>query len=69
MIAPARTGKERSRSTAVISTDQTKRGMASKVKEEERIFKMVVIKLMAPKIEDTPARCNLKMAKSTEIPE
>jgi len=30
---------------------------------------MVVIKLMAPKIDEIPAKCNLKMAKSTEGPE
>jgi hypothetical protein len=30
---------------------------------------IVVIKLILPKIEEIPARCNLKIAKSTEIPE
>lgn len=29
---------------------------------------IVVMKLMAPKIEETPARCNEKMVKSTEAP-
>lgn len=29
---------------------------------------MVVIKLIAPKIEDTPARCREKIARSTEAP-
>lgn len=29
---------------------------------------IVVIKLIAPKIEDTPARCKEKMARSTEAP-
>lgn len=33
------------------------------------MFIIVVIKLIAPKIEETPARCKLKIAKSTEIPE
>lgn len=28
----------------------------------------VVIKLMAPKIDDTPARCREKIVKSTEAP-
>lgn len=28
----------------------------------------VVIKLIAPRIEDTPARCNEKIVKSTEAP-
>jgi len=30
---------------------------------------MVVIKLIAPKIEEAPAKCKLKIAKSTEPPE
>lgn len=29
---------------------------------------IVVIKLIAPKIEDTPARCREKIARSTEAP-
>lgn len=69
VIAPARTGRERSNSTAVIKTDQANKGTVSKVIEEERMFKIVVIKLIAPKIEDTPAKWRLKIAKSTEIPE
>lgn len=34
----------------------------------ERILIIVVIKLTAPKIEDAPARCKLKMVKSTDAP-
>jgi len=30
---------------------------------------MVVIKLIAPKIEEAPAKCKLNIAKSTEGPE
>jgi len=33
-----------------------------------RIFKIVVIKLIAPKIDETPAKCKEKIAKSTEAP-
>jgi hypothetical protein len=33
------------------------------------IFKIVTIKLIAPRIEDAPAKCKLKIAKSTEGPE
>lgn len=29
---------------------------------------MVVIKLMAPRIEETPARCREKMVRSTDAP-
>jgi len=32
------------------------------------ILKIVVIKLIAPKIEDIPAKCKLKIARSTETP-
>lgn len=32
------------------------------------IFTTVVIKLIAPKIEDTPARCKEKIVKSTDAP-
>jgi hypothetical protein len=33
------------------------------------IFKTVVIKLIAPNNEDTPVKCKLKIAKSTDPPE
>jgi len=33
------------------------------------MFIIVTIKLIAPSIEDIPARCKLKIAKSTEPPE
>jgi hypothetical protein len=34
-----------------------------------RIFIIVTIKLIAPRIEEAPAICRLKIAKSTEPPE
>src|SRR5205823_6649217 len=33
-----------------------------------RMLKIVVIKLIAPKIDETPAMCKLNMAKSTDAP-
>ena len=33
------------------------------------ILKIVVIKLIAPKIDEAPAKCKLKIAKSTDGPE
>jgi len=33
------------------------------------MLKIVVIKFTVPRIEDTPAKCKLKMAKSTDPPE
>ncbi len=56
MIAPARTGRERSKRTAVIFTDHTNKGVRSKVKWYGRILTTVVIKLIAPKIEEIPAK-------------
>ena len=69
MIAPANTGRDRSNRMAVIITDHTNKGIESIVIEGDRILRIVVMKLMAPKMEETPAKCNLKMARSTEIPE
>jgi hypothetical protein len=55
-MAPAKTGRDRSRRMAVIITDQTNRGMESRFMDKGRMFRIVVIKLMAPRIEDAPAR-------------
>jgi hypothetical protein len=48
--------------------DQTNKGILNAVKNLGRILKIVVMKLIAPKIEDIPAKCKLKMARSTETP-
>jgi len=55
VIAPARTGKDKSNRIVVIKTDQTNKGTCSKDILLVRMFIIVVIKLMAPKIELTPA--------------
>jgi len=68
VIAPAKTGRERRRRTAVILTDQTNKESRSNCIPYHRMLTIVVIKLIAPKIEDTPARCKEKIAKSTEPP-
>lgn len=52
----ARTGKESRRSTAVISTDQTNKGVWYCVIVGGFMLMHVVIKLMAPRIDDTPAK-------------
>jgi hypothetical protein len=67
-MAPAKTGKERSNSTVVITTDQTNKGIRSSVIPFARILITVVIKLTDPRIEETPAKCKEKIAKSTEAP-
>lgn len=67
VIAPARTGRASSRRMAVIRTDQTNRGMLSMVVVSDRILIIVVMKLIAPRIEDAPAKCSLKIPRSTLI--
>jgi hypothetical protein len=56
VIAPAKTGNAKRRSTAVIRTDHTNSGIFSRVIEDVRMLIIVEIKFVAPKIEDTPAR-------------
>ena len=68
VLAPANTGRDKSNKIAVITTDQTNKGIRSKVIPFERILITVVIKFTAPKIEEIPAKCREKMAKSTEPP-
>lgn len=68
MIAPAKTGRESNNNNAVITTDQTNKGIRSKVIPVDRILITVVIKFTAPRIEEIPAKCSEKMAKSTEAP-
>jgi hypothetical protein len=69
VIAPAKTGRDKSNKKAVINTDQTKRGKRCISNPGERILKIVVIKLIAPRIEDIPAKCKLNIAKSTAAEE
>lgn len=56
MIAPASTGRERSRRIVVTIRDQTKRGIRSAEQPFGRIFRVVVMKLMDPRIDEIPAR-------------
>jgi hypothetical protein len=70
VIAPARTGKVVTSKKAVTPKDQIIKGSRSMLTilvVREQII--VVIKLILPKIEEIPAMCKLKIAKSTEIPE
>jgi len=69
VIPPANTGKESNNNTAVIATDQANKGMYKMCIPGVRMFKIVVIKLIEPKIEEKPAKCKLKIARSTETPE
>lgn len=68
VIPAASTGSERSSNTAVTSTDHTNRGVWYCDIAGGFILIIVVIKLMAPRIEETPARCREKIVRSTEAP-
>jgi len=69
VIPPASTGNDNSNNTAVIKTAQTNSGNLCIVIPGALIFIIVVIKFIAPKIDEIPAKCKLKIAKSTDPPE
>lgn len=56
MIPAARTGRDNNRRTAVISTDHTKRGVWYWDMAGGFMLIMVVIKLIAPRIDEMPAK-------------
>ncbi len=53
---------------AVTNIDHANNGILCKVIPGVLIFNIVVIKLTAPKIEEAPATCKLKIAKSIAGP-
>lgn len=69
VTAAAKTGRARRSMIAVISTDQTNKGMLNIGIDAGFILIHVVMKLIAPRIEEAPARCSEKIARSTEGPE
>jgi len=69
VIAPAKTGKDSNSKIAVTKTDQTNKGIRCIYIPGARMFRIVVIKLTAPIIDEAPARCRLKIARSTDGPE
>lgn len=68
MIPAANTGSDRSSKMAVIRTDQTNRGVWYCVVAGGFILMIVVIKLMAPRMEEIPAKCSEKIVRSTDAP-
>src|SRR5690349_19874007 len=68
VMAPARTGSDRSSRKAVTRTDQANRGMRCRVMPGARMLKMVVMKLMAPRIDEAPARWKDRMTRSMAGP-
>ena len=67
-MAPASTGMESSSRNTVTSCDHTNSGILCSVIPGARMLKIVVMKLMAPRIDDAPARCSDRIAKSTAGP-
>jgi len=56
VIAPASTGRDRRRSTTVMATAQTNNVIRSNRRPFHRILIIVVMKLIAPRIDDAPAK-------------
>jgi len=69
VIAPANTGNDNNNNIAVIRTAQTNKGIRCKVIPGALMLRIVVIKFIAPNIEDIPAKCKLKIARSIAPPE
>jgi len=57
VIAPANTGNESNNKNAVIYTAHTNKGVRCAVIPGARMLVIVTMKLIAPKIEETPAKC------------
>ena len=68
VIPAANAGKATTSNTEVIKTDQTNSGIRNIPIPFGRMLIIVTIILIAPKIEDAPAKCMLKIAKSTDGP-
>src|SRR5438132_1318614 len=67
-VGTAITGNERRSRNTVTRIDQTNSGILCSVMPGARMLKIVVMKLMAPRIEDAPARWIDRMAKSIAGP-
>ena len=68
VIAPASTGSASSSRKVVTRIDQTNSGILCSVMPGARMLKIVVMKLIAPRIDEAPARCSARMAKSIAGP-
>jgi hypothetical protein len=68
-MAPAKTGNDSNSKIAVTKIAHTNNGSLCNDIPGVLILRTVVIKFIAPNNEETPARCRLKIAKSTEPPE
>lgn len=64
----AKTGRDRRRRTAVMRTAHTKRGVWYWEIAGGFMLIIVVMKLIAPRIDEIPAKCKEKMVRSTDAP-
>jgi hypothetical protein len=69
VIAPANTGNDNNNRKAVIKIAHKYKLILNIVRLFVLILKILVIKLIAPAIEEKPAICKLKILKSTAPPE
>ena len=67
-MAPASTGSASSSRNAVTRIDHTNSGILCSVMPGARMLKMVVMKLIAPRIDEAPARWSARIAKSIAGP-
>ena len=68
VIAPASTGSDSSSRNTVTRIDHTNSGMRCSVMPGARMLKMVVMKLIAPRIDEAPARWIERITKSIAGP-
>jgi len=68
VIPAASAGSATTNRTDVIKTLQTNSGILNIGIPAGLMFRIVTIMLIAPKIEDAPAMCILKIARSTDAP-
>ena len=68
MIAPARTGNDRRISQLVTKIDHENSGTLNSVMPGARMFRNVVIMLIAPRMDDAPDTWTAKIAKSIDMP-
>jgi hypothetical protein len=67
-MAPAKTGKDKTNKKTVTNTVQTNILIWLTLIPVERKFRKVTIKFIPPSKDLTPAKCKLKIAKSTLKP-
>ena len=65
VIAPAKTGRDSNNKTAVTTTAQPNKASLCNLIPGALIFKIVVIKFIAPSKLLTPDRCKANIARST----